>query len=79
MYRDPGTTGLSYWGAFIAAVSGYSWHEWASIFGITFGFLTWFTNWYYKRKEYQLRLRELELRITNERKQRHEKQHETQP
>ena len=57
----------SYIGAIVAFFGGLSISDWAAIFGILFGFATLLTNMYYKRKEYQIKLKELELRSERER------------
>ncbi|SMB82442.1 holin, HP1 family [Pasteurella testudinis DSM 23072] len=57
----------SYIGSIVAVLSGLSISDWAAIFGILFGFATLLTNMYYKRKEHQIKLKELELKIEKER------------
>ncbi|WP_439327901.1 phage holin [Lonepinella sp. BR2357] len=54
------TDQLSYFGAFMTFIAGLTINDWAAIFGILFGVVTLFINWYYKQKDYELKKQELE-------------------
>lgn len=54
------TENLSYFGAFMTFMTGLSWSDLASIFGILFGLATLLINWHYKQKDYELRKMEIE-------------------
>lgn len=54
---------ISYFGAIVTFLSGLSWNEIASIFGILFGFATLLITWYYKQKDYELKKSEIEKRV----------------
>lgn len=45
--------------------AGVNWADVASIVGIIIGISTFFINWYYKRKDYELRERELNNKLTH--------------
>ncbi|MDA3979039.1 HP1 family phage holin [Gallibacterium sp. AGMB14963] len=53
---------MSFFGSAVAFFSGLTLNEWCSIFGILFGFCTVVLTWYYKKKDYELRRLELEIR-----------------
>ncbi|EIJ69389.1 HP1 family phage holin [Pasteurella bettyae] len=57
---------LSYFGAFITFLSGLSWSDLASIFGILFGLATLLIGWYYKQKEYELKKLAIEKELVHE-------------
>lgn len=65
MFKNTETTG-AYVGSIIAFFSGLSLTDWGAIFGILFGLLTFFINWYYKRKETKLKEIELKHRLNIE-------------
>lgn len=59
----------SYLGAFVAAFSGLTLSDWGVIMGILFGLFTLIMNWYYKKKDYELKKQALENeRLNKERK-----------
>lgn len=58
------TENLSYFGAFMTFMTGLSWSDLASIFGILFGLATLLINWHYKQKDYELRKMEIEKGLT---------------
>lgn len=60
------TENLSYFGAFMTFMTGLSWSDLASIFGILFGLATLLINWHYKQKDYELRKLEIEKGLSNE-------------
>lgn len=53
-------------GSILALASGWKLEEWASIFGILFGFCTVLIHLYYKQKEFELKKIELELKYQYE-------------
>ena len=53
-------------GSVVATFSLFELSEWASIFGILFGFATLLIHLYYKRKEFELKKIELEWKLQNE-------------
>lgn len=56
---------VPYLGAMVAFLGGLTLNDWASLFGILFGFTTVLINFYYKHKEYQLREISMKLRLQN--------------
>lgn len=60
------TENLSYFGAFMTFMTGLSWSDLASIFGILFGLATLLINWHYKQKDYELRKLEIEKGLSHE-------------
>lgn len=60
------TENLSYFGAFMTFMTGLSWSDLASIFGILFGLSTLLINWHYKQKDYELRKLEIEKGLSHE-------------
>ncbi|BFU60773.1 MULTISPECIES: HP1 family phage holin [Rodentibacter] len=57
------TEQLSYFGSICAFFAGLTLSDIASIFGILFGLATVLTNWYYKKKDFELRKLEVEGKI----------------
>lgn len=47
-------------------MTGLSWSDLASIFGILFGLATLLINWHYKQKDYELRKLEIEKGLSHE-------------
>lgn len=57
---------VPYLGALVSLVSAWTLNEWASVLGILFGFCTLAMSFYYKHKEYQLKLEELKRKYPRE-------------
>ncbi|ENR0028975.1 phage holin family protein [Yersinia enterocolitica] len=58
MRMDKYSSGSSYWfGGITTMLGALSLNEWALVIGIACTVGTFWVNWYYKRKEYQLRER----------------------
>ncbi|MEM0651860.1 phage holin family protein [Klebsiella huaxiensis] len=56
MKMDKYSSGTAYgWGAFTAMLGAMSLDEWAVIIGIICTLGTFVINWYYKRKDFELR------------------------
>lgn len=50
------TTGSAYgWGAFTTMLGALSLNDWALVIGIVCTLSTFGVNWYYKRKEFQMK------------------------
>ena len=54
-----------YIGAVVAFFSGLNISEWGALLGIFFGFCTFIINWHYKRKEFELKEKQLEQQNEN--------------
>ncbi|RXK33844.1 holin [Arsenophonus endosymbiont of Bemisia tabaci Asia II 3] len=58
------TTSSAYsWAAFTAVLGALSLNEWALIVGIICTLGTFIVNWYYRRKEFQLKFRDQEYAL----------------
>ena len=51
---------ISIFGAFVTVLSSLTLSDWGVIMGILFGFCTILIRWYYKHKEYKLKVKALE-------------------
>lgn len=51
---------MPYWGPIVTVLGGLTLNDWGVIMGILFGLFTLIMNWYYKKKDYELKKQALE-------------------